>query len=82
MADQLASGAGDIEVTKREVYERVIYQASCKAAMKGGRIDSESDVRYVVEKVLTIPDLTVCPHGRPVVVTLTKHMLDRQFGRE
>lgn len=82
MAAQLATGTGNIEITKNEVYERVIYQASCKAAMKGGRVDSDSDVRYVVEKVLTIPDLTVCPHGRPVVVTLTKHSLDRQFGRE
>ena len=49
--------------------------------MKGGRADSESDVRYVVEKLLTTPSLTVCPHGRPVVTHLTKYALDKQFGR-
>ena len=49
--------------------------------MKGGRVDSESDVRFVVEKVLTTPSLTVCPHGRPVVTNLTKYALDKQFGR-
>ena len=80
-ADLLASGAGDIEVARRDVYERALYQASCKAAMKGGRVDSESDVRFVVEKVLTTPSLTVCPHGRPVVTNLTKYALDKQFGR-
>lgn len=80
-ADLLASGAGDIEVARRDAYERALYQASCKAAMKGGRVDSESDVRFVVEKVLTTPSLTVCPHGRPVVTNLTKYALDKQFGR-
>lgn len=80
-ADLLASGAGDVEVAKRDAYEKALYQASCKAAMKGGRADSESDVRYVVEKLLTTPRLTVCPHGRPVVTHLTKYALDKQFGR-
>ncbi len=82
MADRLSSGMGNIEITKQEAYERALYQASCKAAMKGGRRDSDSDINFVVEKILTIPDITVCPHGRPVVINLTKHDLDRQFGRE
>lgn len=82
MADRLAEGTGNVEITKQDVYEKALYQASCKAAMKGGRRDSESDVRYVVEKILTIPDITVCPHGRPVVINLSKRDLDKQFGRE
>ena len=82
MADRLSDNTGNIELTKKETYEKALYQASCKAAMKGGRSDSDSDVRFVVEKILTIPDITVCPHGRPVVVNLTKNELDRQFGRE
>lgn len=82
IADRLADGTGNVDITKQDAYEKALYQASCKAAMKGGRHDSESDVRFVVEKILTIPDITVCPHGRPVVINLTKHELDRQFGRE
>lgn len=81
IADLLASGAGDLGIARREAYEKALYQASCKAAMKGGRVDSESDMRFVVEKVLTTPSLTVCPHGRPMVVNLTKYALDKQFGR-
>lgn len=82
MADRLADGTGNIEITKQEAYEKALYQASCKAAMKGGRPDSESDMRFVVEKILSIPDIIVCPHGRPVVINLTKRDLDKQFGRE
>lgn len=82
MADRLADGTGNVEITKQDAYEKALYQASCKAAMKGGRSDSEADMRFVVEKLLTIPDITVCPHGRPVVINLPKHDLDKQFGRE
>ena len=82
IAERLAEGTGDVEITKQDFYEKALYQASCKAAMKGGRYDAENDIRYVVEKILSIPDITVCPHGRPVVINLTKHSLDRQFGRE
>ena len=82
LADKLSEDTGNIEIAKQEMYEKALYQASCKAAMKGGRIDSESDIRYVVEKILMIPDIKVCPHGRPVVVNLDKYDLDKQFGRE
>ena len=82
LADKLSEDTGNIEIAKQEMYEKALYQASCKAAMKGGRVDSESDIRYVVEKILMIPDIKVCPHGRPVVVNLDKYDLDKQFGRE
>ncbi len=82
MADRLSGSTGNIDLTKQEAYEKALYQAACKAAMKGGRVDSDGDVRFVVEKILAIPDITVCPHGRPVVINLTKSELDRQFGRE
>ena len=82
IAEKLADGTGDINVSKQEIYEKALYQASCKAAMKGGRYDNESDIRFVVEKILSIPDITVCPHGRPVVIDLTQTSLNRQFGRE
>ncbi len=82
MACRLAEGTGNIELAKQEAYEKALYQASCKAAMKGGRRDSDSDVKYVVEKILSISDITVCPHGRPVVINLSKRELEKQFGRE
>ena len=82
IAEKLADGTGDISISKKEIYEKALYQASCKAAMKGGRYDNEYDIRFVVEKILTMPDITVCPHGRPVVIDLTQVSLNRQFGRE
>ena len=35
----------------------------------------------VIQEVLSLPDITVCPHGRPIAYRLTKGELDRQFDR-
>lgn len=34
-----------------------------------------------VKKLLTDNDVRYCPHGRPVIVEMTKYELDKQFGR-
>ena len=53
-----------------------------KAAIKAGREYPPEYTQWVVEKLMELPDITVCPHGRPVAIKLTHHALDRQFSRE
>ena len=61
--------------------EKLLYQIACKAAIKGGREYGDAHIRWLVEEVLSLPDITVCPHGRPIAYTLTKKELDKQFDR-
>ena len=68
-------------ISEEKRREKMLYQMACKAAIKGGRSYDETHVRWLVEEVLTLPDITVCPHGRPIAFTLTKRELDRQFDR-
>ena len=35
----------------------------------------------VGQKLMELPDITFCPHGRPVAMELTKRVLDKQFDR-
>ncbi len=81
MADELASGTGNPAVTESSRRERALYQIACKGAIKGGRVYSTETLRWLVEKLLRMPDVTCCPHGRPVAYRLTKSELDRQFER-
>ncbi len=81
MADELASGRGNPDITESIRRERALYQIACKAAIKGGRKYDAAVVEWLVGKVLSIPDITVCPHGRPIAYKLTKRELDRQFDR-
>lgn len=81
MADELAQGRGNPRITEKIRREKALYQIACKAAIKGGRVYDRSIIEWLVGKVLLLPDITVCPHGRPIAYKLTKTELDRQFER-
>ncbi len=81
MAASLAEGAGDPLVTEEKRREKTLWQVACKAAVKGGRHYDEAHVAWLVARVFASPDITVCPHGRPIAVRMTKHHLDREFNR-
>lgn len=72
---------GEIDHSEAARRERMLYTVACKAAIKGGRRYDEAHIRWLVETLLSLPDITVCPHGRPVAFYLTKSELDRRFAR-
>ena len=81
MVDDIIEGKGDPAVTEKIRRETALYQIACKAAIKGGRVYDRSVSEWIVKKVLELPDVIVCPHGRPIAYRLTKSELDRQFER-
>ena len=81
MVDDIIDGKGDPEITEKIRREQALYQIACKAAIKGGRVYDRSVSEWIVKKVLELPDVIVCPHGRPIAYRLTKTELDRQFER-
>ena len=81
MVDELLDGSGNPEITEKIRREKSLYQVACKAAIKGGRVYDGSVADWLVSRILAIPDIIVCPHGRPIAYRLTKGELDRQFDR-
>lgn len=81
MAGRLLSDTGTAGITRDTVFEKALYQASCKAAIKAGRVYSDEDRNVLVAQLMSIPDITFCPHGRPVAMELSKRNIDRQFSR-
>ncbi len=81
MLDELISGQGTPDLTNEKRREKALYQIACKAAIKGGRVYDRAVLDWLIGKLLAIPDITVCPHGRPVAYRLTKTELDRLFDR-
>ncbi|MBR2474654.1 MAG: DNA mismatch repair endonuclease MutL [Clostridia bacterium] len=79
---QLAAGTGSLEVTKRIFFEQALYQASCKAAIKAGRLYDEAHIKWICERVLTDSSIRFCPHGRPVAFELTKGEIEHRFKRK
>ena len=81
MAGRILNATGSVKLTRDIVFEKALYQAACKAAIKAGRAYADEHIKWIVDKLMAIPDITFCPHGRPVALELTHHMLDKQFDR-
>ena len=81
MAGRILNSTGSVKLTRDILFEKALYQAACKAAIKAGRVYSDDHIKWIIDKLMEIPDITFCPHGRPVALELSHHMLDKQFDR-
>ena len=81
MAGRILDNTGSVKLTRDIIFEKALYQAACKAALKAGRAYADEHVKWIVDKLMTIPDITFCPHGRPVALEMSHHTLDKQFDR-
>jgi len=81
MVARLTDSTGSVNSMRASYFEKALYQASCKAAMKAGRSDDIGHQKWLVERILAIPDIKYCPHGRPVLFELTKSNIEKYFKR-
>lgn len=82
VCSRLGSGEGSAALSKDILFEKALYQASCKAAIKAGRPDAPEDTKELVRKLMSLPNIKYCPHGRPVAFEVTKDTLEKQFKRK
>ncbi len=81
IADRLANGTGNAEISRDILFDKALYQAACKAAIKAGRDEDIGHIKWIINTLLTHDYIKVCPHGRPVAFELTKSQIERQFKR-
>ena len=86
LAGRIADGTGTVESTGAEYFEARLYQASCKAAIKGGRLYTGDSIKWICDRILCVPKdgssaIKTCPHGRPVAFEIRKNSIERQFSR-
>ncbi len=54
---------------------------SCKAAVKGNTKLSYDEAKKLIEDLLKLDNPFNCPHGRPVIIEMTKQELEKKFKR-
>lgn len=81
LAGQLANGTGSTEISNQLLFEKALYQASCKAAIKAGHLEDEEHIKWICDRLLSLNDIKFCPHGRPVAFEISKANIERQFKR-
>jgi len=65
----------------KAIHDDLLHTIACKAAIKAGWHTTPQERDALVKEVMERDDIKYCPHGRPVITTLTKSQLERQFKR-
>ncbi|MBE6626319.1 MAG: DNA mismatch repair endonuclease MutL [Ruminococcaceae bacterium] len=86
LVSKLSDVTASVESAADGFFESRLWQASCKAAIKGGRIYDMAHIKWICDRLLKKPDsknqvIRTCPHGRPVAFEIKKSSIDRQFAR-
>jgi len=58
-----------------------LHSIACRAAMKAGKLLSVREQEVLVQKALKLDGVATCPHGRPIILSLTKKEIEKQFRR-
>ena len=79
MLDDLADGLSTGMTP--ELIDEKVASMSCKAAVKGNNRLSAQEVDELIAELLTLDNPYHCPHGRPTIIAMTKHDLEKKFKR-
>ncbi len=58
-----------------------IASMSCKGAVKGNQALSRVEIEALIGELLTLENPYHCPHGRPTIISMSKHELEKKFKR-
>lgn len=78
IAGYLVKNRNDIT---NEHLDWIYHNVACRSAVKAGDKNSPEELQQLVKQVLFDNEVRYCPHGRPVLIEITKYELEKQFGR-
>ena len=73
--------ANNVKTLMPEKLDWIYHSMACRAAVKAGNFTSFYEAEKFVENLLKRDDIRYCPHGRPVMIEVTKRELEKQFKR-
>lgn len=59
----------------------MLHTVACKSAIKGNDKNDITELQALAEQVYSNENIRHCPHGRPVMFTMSKTNIEHQFGR-
>jgi len=78
LAEQLLRGSRELQPEK---LDWIYHSVACRAAVKAGDFTPRCEQEHFAKKLLALPDIRYCPHGRPVLFRITRRELEKSFGR-
>ncbi len=59
----------------------IYHNVACRSAIKAGDTNSTAELLALAKQVVNDNEVRFCPHGRPVMIEISKYELEKQFGR-
>ncbi len=59
----------------------MLHELACKSAIRANDKNSIQELQALTEQVCRDENIRHCPHGRPVMFTMSKYNLEKQFRR-
>ena len=63
------------------IEKEAIYTMACKSSVKANTVLNEIEVQTLISRLKNLENPYTCPHGRPVIVKLTRRELEKIFKR-
>ncbi len=67
------------ERTASDVINEKLCQTACKHAIRAGDDVTKEQIAYLIDKMKD--GVALCPHGRPIIVKITRKELEKMFKR-
>ena len=85
IAGSIIEMAGYILENKEDINTKhmdwIYHNIACRAAIKSGDESNRDELLALVKKLEENPEVRHCPHGRPILINITKREIEKQFGR-
>lgn len=77
VADILLKGGSDIN----GIFDDILHSVACKSAVKAHDNNDIDDLTALAETVWHDKAIRFCPHGRPIITTMSKREIEKNFKR-
>jgi DNA mismatch repair protein MutL len=61
--------------------EKIAQSLACHGAIRAGQQLSNEEMRELIKQLEQTKQPRACPHGRPTMIHLSAHQLEKEFGR-
>jgi len=61
--------------------EKIAQSLACHGAIRAGQQLSNEEMRELIKQLEQTKQPRACPHGRPTMIHLSSHQLEKEFGR-
>jgi DNA mismatch repair protein MutL len=80
LLDELIAGHGGRDLQERR--RQLLTMLACKNAIKAGDPLGPEQINNLIEELLLVPKPSICPHGQPILIKISKLELNKKFERE